>query len=129
MSYGFSPTCVFPGWITGTEGLPRLCAGGQRSSQSKDHDQANCEDEGQREEVYKEERRFEIYSRDPVNLLYYGDNLEVLRRHVKGESVDLIYLDPPFKSNQAYNVLFAERNGSAIKGPVLKHVCRLFRCR
>lgn len=65
----------------------------------------------------------------PVNLLYYGDNLEVLRRHVKGESVDLIYLDPPFKSNQAYNVLFAERNGSAIKGPVLKHVCRLFRCR
>jgi 16S rRNA G966 N2-methylase RsmD len=32
------------------------------------------------------------------NLLYYGDNLDVLRRHVKDESVDLVYLDPPFKS-------------------------------
>jgi hypothetical protein len=42
------------------------------------------------------------------NLLYYGDNLDVLRRHVKDESVDLVYLDPPFKSNQDYNVLFAE---------------------
>jgi DNA modification methylase len=47
-----------------------------------------------------------------VNLLYYGDNLDVLRRYVADESVDLIYLDPPFKSNQDYNVLFAERDGS-----------------
>jgi 16S rRNA G966 N2-methylase RsmD len=31
-----------------------------------------------------------------VNLLYYGDNLKVLREHVKDESVDLVYLDPPF---------------------------------
>jgi len=46
------------------------------------------------------------------NTLYYGDNLEVLKLHVKDESVDLIYLDPPFKSNQNYNVLFAERNGT-----------------
>lgn len=46
------------------------------------------------------------------NLLFYGDNLDVLRRHVKDESVDLIYLDPPFKSNQDYNVLFAEQDGS-----------------
>src|SRR4030066_1291920 len=46
------------------------------------------------------------------NVLYYGDNLHILRRYVKDESVDLIYLDPPFKSNQDYNVLFAERNGS-----------------
>ena len=46
------------------------------------------------------------------NLLYYGDNLDVLRRHVKDESVDLVYLDPPFKSNQDYNVLFAERDGT-----------------
>lgn len=44
--------------------------------------------------------------------LYYGDNLDVLRRHVADESVDLIYLDPPFNSNQGYNVLFAERNGT-----------------
>ena len=46
------------------------------------------------------------------NVLYYGDNLEVLCHYIKDESVDLIYLDPPFKSNQDYNVLFAEQNGS-----------------
>lgn len=46
------------------------------------------------------------------NLLYYGDNLEVLRRHLKDESVDLVYLDPPFNSNATYNVLFAEQNGT-----------------
>ncbi len=48
----------------------------------------------------------------PENHLYYGDNLDVLRRYVKDESVDLIYLDPPFNSRQDYNVLFAEKDGS-----------------
>ncbi|PZR97539.1 MAG: site-specific DNA-methyltransferase, partial [Chloroflexi bacterium] len=47
---------------------------------------------------------------DP-NLLYYGDNLEVLRDHVTKESVDLVYLDPPFNSNTAYNVFFPEKGG------------------
>ena len=46
------------------------------------------------------------------NTLYYGDNLDVLRRHIADESVDLIYLDPPFKSDQDYNVLFQEQDGS-----------------
>ena len=46
------------------------------------------------------------------NKLYYGDNLEVLQRYVKDESVDLVYLDPPFNSRQDYNVLFAEKDGS-----------------
>ncbi|MCL5736949.1 MAG: restriction endonuclease [Actinobacteria bacterium] len=46
-----------------------------------------------------------------TNLLYYGDNLDVLRRHVKDETVDLVYLDPPFNSNATYNVLFAEQSG------------------
>ena len=46
------------------------------------------------------------------NKLYYGDNLDVLRRYVKDESVDLIYLDPPFNSRQDYNVLFAEKDGT-----------------
>ena len=46
------------------------------------------------------------------NLLYYGDNLEVLRRYVKDESVDLIYLDPPFNSNADYNAFFAEQDGT-----------------
>ena len=48
----------------------------------------------------------------PKNQLYYGDNLDVLGRHVADESVDLIYLDPPFNSNANYNVLFAERDGT-----------------
>jgi site-specific DNA-methyltransferase (adenine-specific) len=47
-----------------------------------------------------------------MNLLYYGDNIDVLRRHVDDESVDLIYLDPPFNSDANYNVLFAERDGT-----------------
>ena len=46
------------------------------------------------------------------NVLYYGDNLEILRCYIEDESVDLVYLDPPFKSDQDYNILFAERNGS-----------------
>jgi hypothetical protein len=45
------------------------------------------------------------------NTLYYGDNLEVLRRYIKDETVDLVYLDPPFNSNQDYNVLCAEKGG------------------
>jgi DNA modification methylase len=47
-----------------------------------------------------------------TNLLYYGDNLDILRRYVKDETVDLVYLDPPFNSNTNYNVLFAEKDGS-----------------
>jgi adenine specific DNA methylase Mod len=47
------------------------------------------------------------------NVLYYGDNLDILRRYIKDETVDLVYLDPPFKSNQDYNVLFRERTGKA----------------
>jgi site-specific DNA-methyltransferase (adenine-specific) len=46
------------------------------------------------------------------NTLYYGDNLDVLRRHVKDETVDLVYLDPPFNSHATYNVLFAEHSGA-----------------
>jgi len=48
---------------------------------------------------------------DAPNILYYGDNLDILRRHVADESVDLVYLDPPFNSNATYNVLFAEHHG------------------
>lgn len=47
------------------------------------------------------------------NVLYYGDNLDILREHIDSESVDLIYLDPPFSSNRTYNVLFKEENGTA----------------
>ena len=43
------------------------------------------------------------------NKLFFGDNLEILRREVASESVDLVYLDPPFNSNATYNVLFGEK--------------------
>ena len=56
---------------------------------------------------------------EPKNLLYYGDNLDVLRRHVADETVDLIYLDPPFNSNATYNVLFAEQNGTKAAAQIL----------
>lgn len=40
------------------------------------------------------------------NRLFYGDNLDVLRQHISAETVDLVYLDPPFNSNRSYNVIF-----------------------
>jgi site-specific DNA-methyltransferase (adenine-specific) len=46
------------------------------------------------------------------NHLFYGDNLTVLRDSIRDESVDLIYLDPPFNSNAGYNVLFKAPDGS-----------------
>ena len=45
--------------------------------------------------------------RTPIsNTLFYGDNLHILREYIEDESVDLVYLDPPFNSNATYNVLF-----------------------
>ena len=43
-----------------------------------------------------------------MNRLFYGDNLDVLREHIADESVDLVYLDPPFNSNRSYNVIFGK---------------------
>jgi site-specific DNA-methyltransferase (adenine-specific) len=48
---------------------------------------------------------------DMSNELYYGDNLAVLKESIKDESVDLIYLDPPFNSNANYNLLFKSPAG------------------
>ncbi len=48
---------------------------------------------------------------DFVNTLYYGDNLAVMRKFIKDESIDLIYLDPPFNSQADYNILFKEASG------------------
>lgn len=48
-----------------------------------------------------------------MNRLYFGDNLAVLREHVKDESVDLVYLDPPFNSKRDYNLLFKSPKGEA----------------
>ena len=53
-----------------------------------------------------------------TNQLYYGDNLDILRNHIPDESVDLIYIDPPFNSNQAYNVIFSETDGSSSQAQI-----------
>lgn len=45
------------------------------------------------------------------NKLYFGDNVNILRDHIADESIDLVYLDPPFNSNASYNILFRERSG------------------
>lgn len=52
------------------------------------------------------------------NALYYGDNLQVLREHIKDESIDLIYLDPPFNSQANYNVLFRGATGERSKAQI-----------
>lgn len=58
--------------------------------------------------------------RTPItgNHLFYGDNLAILREHVPDESVDLIYLDPPFNSNASYNVLFRSPAGEQSKAQI-----------
>lgn len=47
------------------------------------------------------------------NRLFYGDNLPVLREHIASESVDLVYLDPPFNSNRSYSVIFGKQQDDA----------------
>ena len=46
-----------------------------------------------------------------TNVLYFGDNLEILRKYIPDNSIDLIYLDPPFNSKKDYNILFKENGG------------------
>lgn len=45
------------------------------------------------------------------NTLFYGDNLEILREYTADQSIDLVYLDPPFNSSRNYNVLFKDESG------------------
>lgn len=54
-----------------------------------------------------------------TDLLYYGDNLDILRRYLPDDSVDLVYLDPPFNSNRAYNVIFKDESGRRADGQLV----------
>lgn len=54
------------------------------------------------------------------NQLYFGDNLEVLRDKIPDESVDLMYLDPPFNSKATYHVLFKEIEGTPELGTAIR---------
>lgn len=58
-------------------------------------------------------KTFIAYHTLAMPTLYYGDNLHVMREHLKDESVDLIYLDPPFNSKRDYNLLFKSPKGEA----------------
>ena len=49
------------------------------------------------------------------NTLFYGDNLPILREYVPDESVDLIYLDPPFNSNRSCNVCYSGTKAGALE--------------
>jgi site-specific DNA-methyltransferase (adenine-specific) len=53
-----------------------------------------------------------------AGVLFYGDNLEVLRQHIKPESIDLIYLDPPFNSDATYNVFFDAPDGGSSEASI-----------
>jgi adenine specific DNA methylase Mod len=53
-----------------------------------------------------------------MNQLFYGDNLQVLREHIADESVDLIYLDPPFNSKRDYNLLFKSPKGQSSEAQI-----------
>ena len=53
------------------------------------------------------------------NTLFYGDNLDVLQQRIPDESVDLVYLDPPFNSNRSYNVLFKDESGKEADAQII----------
>ena len=53
-----------------------------------------------------------------TNVLYYGDNLEILRKYIPDSSIDLVYLDPPFNSKATYNVLYKEQTGESSQAQI-----------
>ena len=53
-----------------------------------------------------------------LNQLYYGDNLEVMRDFIPSESIDLVYLDPPFNSNRSYNVIFGKHKATTAEAQI-----------
>src|ERR1051325_10376987 len=53
-----------------------------------------------------------------MGALYYGDNLDILRRYLNDQTVDLVYLHPPFNSAANYNAFFQEKDGTATASPI-----------
>ena len=54
-----------------------------------------------------------------TNVLYYDDNLDILRRYLPDAAVDLVYLDPPFNSKRDDNVIFRDESGNATDAQLL----------
>ena len=52
------------------------------------------------------------------NTLFYGDNLPILQEYIADESIDLVYLDPPFNSSRSYNVLFKDESGKEAESQI-----------
>lgn len=63
--------------------------------------------------------RTTVTDKPDLNKLYYGDNLDVLPQHVANESVDVVYLDPPFNSKATYNVFLRDEAGVAASSQVV----------
>ena len=53
------------------------------------------------------------------NTLFYGDNLPVIREYLADETIDLIYLDPPFNSSRSYNVLYKDESGTEAEAQIV----------
>jgi site-specific DNA-methyltransferase (adenine-specific) len=53
-----------------------------------------------------------------TNTLFYGDNIAIMREYISEESIDLVYLDPPFNSNRNYNVLFRDESGKEAEAQI-----------
>ena len=53
------------------------------------------------------------------NTIYYGDNLNVMRKYIPPESIDLIYLDPPFNSKKQYNIIYKDPTGKKSESQVV----------
>jgi site-specific DNA-methyltransferase (adenine-specific) len=53
------------------------------------------------------------------NTLFYGDNLPVIREYLADETIDLIYLDPPFNSSRSYNVLYKDESGAEAEAQIV----------
>jgi adenine specific DNA methylase Mod len=63
-------------------------------------------------------RRRSTFNQRMTNHLHYGDNLQVLRENIAAESVNLVYLDPPFNSQASYNILFRAPSGEQSKAQI-----------
>ncbi len=54
-----------------------------------------------------------------TNVLFYGDNLQILREYIGPECIDLVYLDPPFNSSRNYNLIFKDEAGKQTNAQLL----------
>jgi DNA modification methylase len=59
-----------------------------------------------------------------TNRLFYGDNLTIMRERIPSQSVDLIYLDPPFKSDQNYNLIYRIMTGKQVRRNRPRQTCQ-----